>query len=156
LCPLSQSRRAGELAAAAGKNRWEYNESTRTQKKMKIAIIILSDPKAGDEALGRVFNGLAVAHESLQRADEVEVVFQGAGTRWPEELAKVSHPANGLYNSVRESVKGVSRACAAVFGATAGVEACRLPLLNGKSLAGTPGLSDLHRYVAGGWHTLIF
>jgi hypothetical protein len=123
---------------------------------MKIAIIILSDPKGGDEALGRAFNALAVAHESLQRGDEVEVVFNGAGTRWPEELTKVSHPANTLYNAVRESVKGASRACAAVFGATKSVEACGLPLLQDKALAGTPGLSDIRRYVADGWQTLIF
>jgi hypothetical protein len=123
---------------------------------MKIAIIILSDPKGGDEALGRAFNALAVAHESLQRGDEVEVVFNGSGTRWPEELTKVSHPANTLYNAVRESVKGASRACAAVFGATKSVEACGLPLLQDKALAGTPGLSDIRRYVADGWQTLIF
>jgi len=123
---------------------------------MKIAIIILSDSKGGEEALGRVFNALAVAHECVQRSDEVEVVFNGAGTRWPEQLAKVSHPANGLYNAVRETVKGASRACAASFGATTGVEACGVPLLEDKVLAGTPGLSDIRGYVADGWHTLIF
>jgi hypothetical protein len=123
---------------------------------MKIAIIILSDPRGGDEALGRVFNALALAHEGVQRSDVVEVVFNGAGTRWPEQLAKLSHPANGLYNAVRETVKGASRACAASFGATAGVEACALPLLEDKALAGTPGLSDIRGYVADGWHTLIF
>jgi hypothetical protein len=123
---------------------------------MKMALIILSDPKGGDEALGRVFNALAIAQEGLQQGDEVEIVFNGAGTRWPEELAKVSHPANGLYNLVRESVKAVSCGCAAVFGATKGVEACGVPLLKEKALAGTPGISNLRRYVADGWHTLIF
>jgi hypothetical protein len=123
---------------------------------MKIALIILSDPKGGDEALGRVFNALAIAQEGLQQGDEVEIVFNGAGTRWPEELAKVSHPANGLYNLVRETVKGASCGCAAVFGATKGVEACGVPLLKEKALAGTPGISNLRRYVADGWHTLIF
>ncbi len=123
---------------------------------MKIAIIILSDPKNGDEALGRVFNALAVAQEGLQRSDEVEIVFNGTGTRWPEELAKLSHPANGLYNAVRNVVKGASRACATVFGAAKGVEACGVPLLQDKALAGTPGLSDIRRYVADGWQTLIF
>ena len=83
---------------------------------MKIAIIILSDPKAGDEALGRVFNALAIADAALQADDEVEVVFNGAGTRWPAELTKVTHPANGLYNAVRETVRGASCGCAAVFG----------------------------------------
>ena len=123
---------------------------------MKIAIIILSDPKNGDEALGRIFNALAVAHEGLQRADEVEIVFNGAGTRWPQELAKLSHPANSLYNAVRGSVKGASNACAAVFGAASGVEACGLPLLKEKTLTGTPGLSNIRRYVAEGWETLVF
>jgi hypothetical protein len=123
---------------------------------MKIALIILSDPKGGDEALGRVFNALAIAQEGLQQGDEIEIVFNGAGTRWPEELAKVSHPANGLYNLVRETVKGASCGCAAVFGATKGVEACGVPLLKEKALAGTPGISNLRRYVADGWHTLIF
>lgn len=124
---------------------------------MKLAVIILSDPKSGsEEALGRVFNALAVAHEGLQAGDEVEVVFNGTGTRWPEELTKVSHPANGLYNAVRETVKGASCGCAAVFGATKGVEDCGLPLLKDKALAGTPGISNLRRYLADGWTTLVF
>lgn len=123
---------------------------------MKLAIIILSDPKAGDEALGRVFNALAVAHEGLQAGDEVEVVFNGAGTRWPEELTKLTHPANGLYNAVRETVKGASCGCADVFGATNGVEASGLPLLKEKALDGTPGISNLRRYPAEGWTTLVF
>ena len=123
---------------------------------MKIAIIILSDPKGGDEALGRAFNALAVAQESLQQNDEVEIVFNGAGTRWPAELSKVSHPANALYNAVREAVKGASCGCAAVFGATEDVKACGVPLLKDKALAGTPGISDIRRYVADDWHTLVF
>jgi hypothetical protein len=131
-------------------------EQQTENTKMKTAIIILSDPKAGEEALGRVFNALAVAQESLQSGDEVEVVFNGAGTRWPEELSKISHPANGLYNAVREAVKGASCGCAAVFGATNGVEACGIPLLKDKALAGTPGISNLRRYLAEGWQTLVF
>ncbi|MGH8047830.1 MAG: hypothetical protein ACREKL_11330 [Chthoniobacterales bacterium] len=123
---------------------------------MKTAIIILSDPKAGDEALGRVFNALAFADEALKCGDEVEVVFNGAGTRWPEELTKVSHPANGLYNAVRETVKGASCGCAAVFGATGGVEGAGLPLIKEKALAGTPGISNIRRYLAEGWSTLVF
>jgi hypothetical protein len=128
----------------------------KKKQKMKTAIIILSDPKAGDEALGRVFNALAIAHEGLQAGDEVAVVFNGAGTRWPEELTKVSHPANSLYNAVRETVKGASCGCAAVFGATEGVQACGLPLIKDQALAGTPGISNLRRYLAGGWQTLVF
>ncbi len=123
---------------------------------MKLAIIITSDPKGGEEALGRTFNALALAHEGMQAGDEVEVVFNGAGTRWPEELTRLSHPVNGLYNAVREAIKGASCGCAAVFGASAGVEACGVPMLKDKQLAGTPGLSNLRTYLADGWKTLIF
>ncbi|MBC7368938.1 MAG: DsrE family protein [Undibacterium sp.] len=79
---------------------------------MKTAVIILSDPKSGsDEALGRVFNALALAHEARKAGDEVEVVFNGAGTRWPAELTKLSHPANGRYAAVRAVVKAASCGC---------------------------------------------
>ena len=131
-------------------------EQQTKNTEMKTAIIILSDPKAGEEALGRVFNALAVAQESQQAGDEVEVVFNGTGTRWPEELSKISPPANALYHAVRETVKGASCGCAAVCGATKGVEACGVPLLKDKALAGTPGISNLRRYLAEGWPTLVF
>lgn len=124
---------------------------------MKTAIIILSDPKAGtDEALGRLFNALAVAHAAVEAGDEVEIVFNGAGTRWPEELVKVTHPANGIYNAVRHVVKGASRGCAVVFGAEKGVEQSATPLLTDLALPGTPGISDLRAYLAGDWKTLVF
>ena len=68
---------------------------TKTKKvKMKTAIIILSDPKAGEDALGRMFNGLALAAEAVKAGDETEIVFTGAGTRWPTELSKPTHPAH--------------------------------------------------------------
>jgi hypothetical protein len=88
---------------------------------MKTVVVIMSDPKSGsEEALGRVFNALALASECKQKGDEVAVVFNGTGTRWPVELAKLTHPANALYNSVRDAVQGVSCGCAEVFGAKEG------------------------------------
>src|SRR5262245_42052122 len=123
---------------------------------MKTALIIMSDPKAGDEALGRVFNALALAHEAIQAGDEVEVVFNGAGTRWPQELSRPSHPANSLYDAVRETIKGASNGCAVVFSAPKEIEDCGVPLLKDKALPGTPGLSNLHRYLTDGWRTLVF
>jgi hypothetical protein len=123
---------------------------------MKLAIIILSDPKSGEEGLGRVFNGLALAAEAQSKGDEVNVVFAGTGTRWPAELAKLSHPANGLYNAVRPSITGASCGCAAVFGATKDVAAGGLPEIKDHALAGTPGLASVRRYLAEGWQTLLF
>jgi hypothetical protein len=124
---------------------------------MKTAIVIMSDPKNGsEEALGRVFNALALASECKQKGDEIAVVFNGTGTRWPAELAKLSHPANALYNSVRDVVQGASCACAEVFAAKEGVQACGVPMRKDNVLAGTAGLLSLRRYIAEGWNTVVF
>jgi hypothetical protein len=124
---------------------------------MKTAIIVMSDPKNGsEEALGRVFNALALAAECKQKGDEVAVVFNGTGTRWPAELTKLSHPANGLYNAVRDVVQGASCGCADAFGAKESVESCGVPLKKDHALAGTSGLLSLRRYVSEGWNTVVF
>jgi hypothetical protein len=124
---------------------------------MKNAIVILSDPKNGsEEALGRVFNALALASECKQQGDEVAVVFNGAGTRWPAELMKLSHPANGLYNAVRDVVEGASCGCAEIFGATEGLKSCGVPIMKDQALPGTAGLLSLRRYLAEGWNTIVF
>jgi hypothetical protein len=124
---------------------------------MKTAIIIVSDPKTNnDEANGRAFNALSLAHESLKAGDEVEINFIGAGTRWPGELSKVGHPFNALYNSVREAVKAGSCGCSAAFGATESMKACNIPEAKDNSVAGTPGLLSVRNYLANGWNTLLF
>ena len=48
----------------------------------KTAIVVLSDPNGGEEALGRVFNALAAAYDFKQKHQDVQLLFQGAGTRW--------------------------------------------------------------------------
>ncbi|WP_447968685.1 DsrE family protein [Nitrospira sp. M1] len=84
---------------------------------MKVTIAIFSDPKNGsEEALGRVFNGLAAAYDFKQAGDDVSVVFQGTGTRWIGELTKKDHPAHELFEAVKDQVAGVSCGCADVFG----------------------------------------
>ena len=76
---------------------------------MKAAIIILSDPKSGsEEALGRVFNGLAAAYDFKQKEDEVTVRFQGAGTRWIAELGKSEHPAHDdIFDLIKTPIHGL-------------------------------------------------
>lgn len=124
---------------------------------MKAAIIVLSDPANGsEEALGRVFNALATAHEFKSHGDEVKLVFQGAGTRWAGELIRPEHPAHGLFEAVRDKVAGASCGCAEVFGAGEGVEACGLQRLDANPIPGTPGLASLRGFVAEGYSVLTF
>jgi len=113
---------------------------------MKTAIIILSDPKAGEEALGRLFNALALAAEAIQQGDETEIVFTGAGTRWPETLSSPAHPAHGLYQTVLPSVAGACNHCSIVFGAEGAVKTCGLTPIQDNALAGTHGLASIRRY----------
>lgn len=124
---------------------------------MKTAIVIMSDPKAGsDEATSRVLNALGYADEAKRNGDELAVVFAGTGTRWPEELAKVSHPAHARYNAVRENVLGASRGCAVRNGATDHLQAAGVPLLGDNALPGTPGVVSFRNFYAEGWNVSIF
>jgi hypothetical protein len=66
---------------------------------MRTAVIVLSDPKGGEEALGRVFNALAATYELKARNQDVELVFQGTGTRWTGVLTQADHPAHALFES---------------------------------------------------------
>lgn len=124
---------------------------------MKTAIIIIADASANtDDTNGRAFNALSLALESKQKGDDTAVVFIGAGTRWPAALSNPTHPFFGLYNEVRDVVRGASCGCAAVFGATEGVEACGLPELKDNAVPSTPGLASVRQFLSLGYHTLIF
>jgi hypothetical protein len=124
---------------------------------VKTAIIVMTDPNNGAaDSLGRVFNALALAHESKAAGDQVELVFEGAGTRWPEQLIRLDHPLNGLWNEVRDVVVGASCGCAEVFGAAKGVEACGVPLVREYALPGTPGVASLRKYLTNDWKALVF
>ncbi len=124
---------------------------------MKAAIVILSDPKSGsEEALGRLFNALAAAHDFKQRGQEVSIQFQGTGTRWPSVLEATDHPAHGLYEAVKEKVVGVSCGCSDVFGARAEVEKIGSTLLTENAVPGTSGLPSLSRVISEGFTVLTF
>ena len=124
---------------------------------MKTAIIIFSDPKNGsEEALGRVFNGLAAAYDFKQAGDETSILFQGAGTRWIGELSKKDHPAHDLFEAVKDQVAGISCGCADVFGGTEEAEQSGLDLIKENPVPGTRGLASLRKLVAEGSTILTF
>jgi len=112
-------------------------------------IIVLSDPKAGEEAFGRVFNALAAAHDFKRQNRPVQLVFHGTGTRWPAELAKSDHPAHQLYNAVKDSIAGMSAACSTAFGAVDAADKA-LPRLTDNPLPGTAGLGSIADYASAG------
>lgn len=110
----------------------------------KTAIVIFSDPQnGGEEALGRLFNGLAAAYDIKQSGGEVSIFFQGTGTRWVSYITKEDHPLNGLYEIIKENIVGVSCGCADVFGATKEAIANGFELIKGNSVPGTSGLPSI-------------
>ncbi|MHA4866597.1 DsrE family protein [Duganella sp. PWIR1] len=123
---------------------------------MKAAIIILSDPKAGEEALGRVFNALAAAYDFQQKGTEVGIYFQGTGTRWPGVLADTAHPVHALYKAVEVSVVGISCGCADVFGAREEAEKSGFDLITDNSVPGTSGLPSIAQIAADGYTVFNF
>ena len=123
----------------------------------KVAIVLMSDPKSGsEESLGRALNALALAYECKSAGDEVALVFKGAGTRWPEQLSRLDHPANARYNDVRDTVRGASRACAMKYGAAEGVCAAGVELVCDTALPGTPGVLGLRPYLTDGFEVVVF
>jgi hypothetical protein len=123
---------------------------------MKAAIIVLADPKGGEEALGRLFNALAATYDFKARKEDVRLVFQGAGTRWAGVLGKSDHPAHALYKAVEDKVAGVSCGCSDVFGARADVEKNGFALITDNAVPGTSGLPSLAKYIADGYTVLTF
>jgi hypothetical protein len=124
---------------------------------MKAAIIVLSDPKAGtEESLGRVFNALASAYEFKTHKNEVTIIFQGAGSRWPVELTRPEHPVHGLFEEVKDKVAGISAGCANVFGAANEAKGKGFRLIRDSAVPGTDGLPSLRSLVEQGYTILTF
>lgn len=123
----------------------------------KIAVIVMSDPKSGgEEALGRLLNALITATDAKLRGDDVQVLFQGAGSRWASVIVDPAHPAHPLFRSVESCIVGVSSGCADVFGATDDVRASGLPLLREAEIPGTSGVPSIASRIADGRHVIVF
>ena len=122
----------------------------------KTAIVVLSDPQGGEEALGRLFNALAAAYDFKQQHQDVQLIFQGTGTRWAAVVTNPAHPAHALYKAVEDKVAGVSAGCAAVFGAQEDAERNGFSLITTNDVPGTPGLPSLANYAAEGYTILTF
>lgn len=132
-------------------------QEASARQTVKAAVVVLSDPQSGsEEALGRLFNALAVTYDFKQRGDDVTLLFQGAGTRWAGEIVKNDHPAHELYRAVEDKVAGVSCGCAEVFGATAEAERSGFDLIKNNPVPGTTGLPSLGELTANGYSILTF
>lgn len=116
----------------------------------KGAIVVFADTESHGD-LGRVVNALVTAKEFKGAGDDVQVIFDGAGTKWIGELAKADHPSHGLYEGVKDKVAGVCAFCASAFGAKDAVQKEGLHLLD--EYQQHPSLRSL---IVEGYAVLIF
>jgi len=81
----------------------------------KAAVIILAGTESHADT-GRLVNGLEAAKEFAENdGDELELIFDGAGTEWIPELEDEESNYHELYQSVRDDTS-VCDFCAGAFG----------------------------------------
>jgi len=80
---------------------------------VKAAIIVLAGTDSHAD-LGRAVNALQAAKEFSQAGDDVELLFDGAGTEWIGELEDPDHDAHALYREVAEEAQACDH-CVSAF-----------------------------------------
>ena len=93
-----------------------------------VAILVLADTQTHAD-LGRVVNAMMTAKELNEAGDDVQVIFDGAGTQWLGELASPEHKAHKLFEQVRDVVSGACGYCARAFDAEEGVSRADVKVL---------------------------
>ncbi len=116
----------------------------------KVAVVVFANTET-HEGLARVHNALEVAKEFKEAGDEVRLVFDGAGTQALATLVDPEHRAHALFKTVRDTVAGACRFCAAAFGVKDRLESAGIPLLDEYDQH-----PSLRRLVVEGYQVLTF
>ena len=74
----------------------------------KIAVVLLADAET-HEAMGRAANAFELVKEAKQADNDVELILDGAGTRWAKELAKEGEDRSSDLGSSDRSCPSVFR-----------------------------------------------
>ncbi len=78
--------------------------------------------------LGRVVNALEAVKEFKEARDDVQLIFDRAGTKWIPELSKPGHKIHGLFEAVKDRIAGTCEFCPSAFGVKDKVTACGVKL----------------------------
>lgn len=116
---------------------------------VKTAIVVLAGTDTHAD-LGRVTNALTAAKEFADAGDELEIIFDGAGTSWIPELESPDNPNNALYRSLTDHIS-VCDYCANAFGVDEDVEAAPVSIEDG--FEGHPSVREL---VADGYEVITY
>lgn len=81
----------------------------------KAAVVILAGTESHSD-LGRLANGLEAAKEFAENPeDDLELIFDGAGTQWIPELEDPDHDYHDLYQAVKDDTSACDY-CSGAFG----------------------------------------
>lgn len=116
----------------------------------KIAVVILADTESHADH-GRFTNAIEMAKEAKEQGDEVQLIFDGAGTRWVPMVAHGEGPMQKMFASVKDVVTGACAFCAAAFEVKEAIQKSDIPLLS--DYEGHPSLRGL---VAQGYQVVTF
>lgn len=94
----------------------------------KVAIVVLADTESHGD-LARLVNALEAVKEFKEAKDDVQLIFDGAGTKWIPELSRPDHKLKGLFDAVKDRVTGACSFCAEAFGIHQRIPLCGIPLL---------------------------
>ena len=98
----------------------------------KIAIILHAEPGSHD-ALGRALHALLYSQELHDEGHDVQLVFDGGGTKWIEEFKKPDNKLAPMYENLKMTgvIAGVCDFCIEAFdGDKELVKSENLPLIN--------------------------
>ena len=116
----------------------------------KVAIVLLADT-GSFEGLGRAANALEAVKEFSDGGDTVQLILDGAGTKWAAELENPEHRIHGLYRAVKGKLAGACGYCAGAFGVAADLERAEVRLL-----AEYDGHPSYRKLVSDGFQVITF
>ena len=95
----------------------------------KVAIVIFADIETKGD-FGRAVNALMTAKEFKEAGDEVQIIFDGAGTKWIGKFNEKDGKYNDLFDSVKDKITGVCSYCAGAFKVADEVSSFNIGLLD--------------------------
>jgi hypothetical protein len=115
-----------------------------------VAVIVLAGTDTHADT-ARLVNGLETAREFADSdGDDVDLVFDGAGTQWIARLEDPDSDYHDLYRAVRDEV-AVCDFCVGAFDADAAVDAAGVDRLDDHD-----GHPSVRSYVEAGYEVVTF
>lgn len=96
---------------------------------LKVAVVLLADIELHSD-WGRAVNALEAVKEFKDAGDDVQLIFDGAGTKWIVELSQPAHKYHELFTSVTDKITGACDYCANAFKVADKVKAAGISLMD--------------------------